>query len=223
MRRGLFRQRAVDFKMQQKKVSQIRPMRALKSAALSLFMILSPLSEGLAKADVSNTSRQPAKVGRVEKTVKFDTVSIAEMKKWNEETKKYRVLGEARLKTGFSTLVKVQFNGSEFIATGLVDYTGKHGTKLSFKYKDSKGKTTIYPDLDLSSLTQLYKKQTGKNITSFEIVVEKGRDKTVGDYIQFWVVPNGEIKPKVPVLATYGYAQGNVGISNKPDLLAYAK
>lgn len=153
----------------------------------------------------------------------FDTVSIKEMKRWNEETKKYRVLGSGRTKEGYATLVKVTFNGEVFLATGFIDFTGKKGQKMSFEYKSTEGKIRHYKDLDLSKLAKLYEKQTGKKFTSFDIVVEKGKDDKVGDYIQFWAVPNGEIKPGVPVLAAYGYAQGNVGTSSKPDLLAYAK
>ena len=155
--------------------------------------------------------------------VKLGTVSIAEMKKWNEETKKYRVLGEARSKRGFATLVKVQFNGEVFLASGSVDYKNNSHTVMTFKFKDKTGKVREYGQVDLTKLAHLYEKQTGKKFTSFEIVVEKGNDPKAGDYIQFWAVPNGEIKPGVPVLAAYGYAKGNVGTSDKPDLLAYAK
>ena len=153
----------------------------------------------------------------------FDTVSIKEMKRWNEETKKYRVLGSGRTKEGYATLVKVTFNGEVFLATGLVSHSGKKYNAMAFKFKDKSGKIREYGQVDLTKLAQLYEKQTGKKFTSFDIVVEKGKDDKVGDYIQFWAVPNGEIKPGVPVLAAYGYAQGNVGTSSKPDLLAYAK
>jgi hypothetical protein len=154
---------------------------------------------------------------------RYKRVSLEDMQRWDRETKPFRHATDTLDKEAFTTSVKLRFSNTEIVVAGVVNYRKKNNSAIGIRFKkDSESRYHEF-EIDFQILAKLYQAKTGNELKSLRLIVEKGADPQVGEYIQIWAIPNGEIKAGVPALPAFAYYQGKLGKSHKPLLLASAK
>ncbi|MEK6982482.1 MAG: hypothetical protein AABX38_06115 [Candidatus Micrarchaeota archaeon] len=136
-----------------------------------------------------------------EKLEALPKVGVTEIKKLEAEMKKDSKIIADGLDSSdrFTYLVNVRSIGLNGLVTICKNSECANGGAPKIFNVNLEGKS-LAKGIDLSLLESYY----GKDLNFVKVVVEKGKDPQVGDYVQFTIIPldalNGEIKEGVPVL-----------------------
>ncbi len=151
------------------------------------------------------------------KLANMPTISLEKLLRLDRESEPYRI-GDVEDPIYYQSMLMTELpdnQGKIGVVARLCSAPGCNGNEnipdkaVMISTKDN----LVSSVMDLTALEKYYKKATGEELKYVKLLVEKGTNEKVGEYVEIFVVPvdkpNGDIKPGVPIMSE-AYAAGKM-------------